>query len=324
MLISSECEILVNALRIVLTPKCNCRCSFCHNEGFQRDEEWALSPNFPKVLNAFSAFGVDGTCVTGGEPLLFDELDSTLDMVVKNLSPRIRHFTTNGLLLNDRNLGILEKYGFRRLNISVQGVTQQSYAEIMGVDGFSTVVRNISSTVAGGFVVHVNTMLLKSVNTSSSALRRCIEFWQARGVASLDLIFPYPTNRPVRNSVVDAGLIRERLAALGLRGEVSRSPYRPPKTSYRAGDMEVSLRDFIPLKDPGICGPCPAWSYCEEGISNPRISLAGRLKVCFLCRDKSEQHFDFAGDSDSAIHDKVARIIHQYAKGTNLGYVRRS
>lgn len=323
MLISSEYEILVNAPRIVLTPKCNCRCSFCHNEGFQRDEEWALSPNFPKVLNAFSAFGVDGTCVTGGEPLLFEELDRTLDMIVNNLLPRFRHLTTNGLLLNDRNLGILDKHGFRRLNVSVQGMTRKSYAAIMGVDGFSTVVENIRSAVAAGFVVHVNTMLLKGVNTSSSALRRCIEFWQARGVASLDLIFPYPTDRPVRNSVVKAGLIRERLAALGLRGEVSRSQYRPPKTSYRVGDMGVSLRDFIPLKDPGICGPCPAWSYCEEGISNPRLSLAGRLKMCFLCTDKSEQCFDFAGDSDSAIREKVAHIIHQYAEGTNLGYVRR-
>lgn len=107
---------------LLLTKRCNMKCSFCNVATFMHDKTtaWrALEGDLEKVKRIFAtplfanALLVD---ILGGEPLMVKELPS----IIAFLSQRghLTNITTNGLLLADQ-VQTLKDAGVSRINISV-------------------------------------------------------------------------------------------------------------------------------------------------------------------------------------------------------------
>lgn len=129
-------------LHLELTDSCNLRCRHCSAGQLPRNEPMLTLEELEGLFKSMKRIGTFRLGLTGGEPLLRDDLMEIIDLAVKyRLSPCL---TTNGLLLTE---GIAEELGKRELvwlNISLEGATPQTHDYIRGKGTFNQVLENVA------------------------------------------------------------------------------------------------------------------------------------------------------------------------------------
>lgn len=157
----------ITYLRVSVIDKCNLRCLYCMPRGFAnttRLEELLTNDELVELATIFAELGITKIRLTGGEPLLRPGLAE----MVRRLS-RIGGITqvamsTNGVLLK-RHAQALKEAGLQRVNVSLDTLSRERFAQITGMDQWHTVVEGIVEAKAVGLEpVKVNTVLMKGVN----------------------------------------------------------------------------------------------------------------------------------------------------------------
>ena len=65
---------MIDSLRISITQRCNLDCAYCHKEGqLSSDKELSLE-EIRKVVDAAKEVGINKIKITGGEPLLREDI----------------------------------------------------------------------------------------------------------------------------------------------------------------------------------------------------------------------------------------------------------
>ena len=118
---------------------------------------------FLRLAALFAQCGIDTVRVTGGEPLV----RKGVDQLVAGLKaiPGIRKvtMTTNGILLA-RQLPALQKAGLDSVNISLDTLRPEVFAQITARDEFSHVMEGIRAALASGLPVKLNCVPQVGVN----------------------------------------------------------------------------------------------------------------------------------------------------------------
>lgn len=159
-------------LRVSLTDRCNLRCEYCMPpEGF----DWMPTPQVLSddevirlITVAVERLGVREVRFTGGEPLLRKGLERivaatsalrTADGAVPETS-----LTTNGLGLARRARGLADA-GLTRVNVSLDSLDRQTYAELARRDRLPDVLAGIAAAADAGLTpVKLNTVLMRGRN----------------------------------------------------------------------------------------------------------------------------------------------------------------
>jgi cyclic pyranopterin phosphate synthase len=129
---------------------------FLHHDEVLRNEE------FIKLNKIFIKMGIKKIRFTGGEPLVrkgfFDIISET-----GKIDPKIELcITTNGTLL-DEHISDLKRYNVKKLNISLDTMSQERFSSLTGVDNFNTVINNIEKSLRVDFFdIKINGVLMKS------------------------------------------------------------------------------------------------------------------------------------------------------------------
>jgi len=74
----------IEYLRISVTDRCDLRCSYCLPKGFkdfQEPEEWLTFDEIARVVDAFCALGAKRFRLTGGEPLVRNNLPELVSRI---------------------------------------------------------------------------------------------------------------------------------------------------------------------------------------------------------------------------------------------------
>ena len=99
------------AIGINLTYRCNLNCSYCYIGDYLNKNEVYKSRidiSLEDIKRRVEDFEIDTIFLTGGEPLLYPNLEELLDyLYTKNIQVNI---ATNGLLINEKIINIFEKY----------------------------------------------------------------------------------------------------------------------------------------------------------------------------------------------------------------------
>ena len=120
----------IDYLRISITDRCNLGCVYCMPRGrredlFAKDEIMTPDEMVRIVRVATEGFGVRKVRLTGGEPLLREDLVSIVSRLsalgIKDLS-----LTTNGQLLGNM-AGGLKDAGLDRVNVSLDSLQKERY-----------------------------------------------------------------------------------------------------------------------------------------------------------------------------------------------------
>jgi len=215
--------------------------------------------------------GLKQVRITGGEPLLYPQLES-LVAGIRLAAPDLSiAMTTNGRLLYQRGFD-LRHAGLDRLNISLDSLDPNLYHKITGGD-LDDVLRGIESAMYVGFSApKINTVVLRGVNDheigdlATWALRRGLE------IRFLEAMPIGPAREVNRRGFFSGAEVQARLSE---RFALQPLPYEPGETARRYYASDASCSGVI-----GVIAPVSN-PFCT-GCRRMRLTAAGGLYPCLL------------------------------------------
>ena len=155
----------INYIRISITDRCNLRCRYCMPQGaaFVPQEDLLTDQEIQQVCRAAARMGISMVKITGGEPLLREGCAELVGMLKRLPGIRQVTMTTNGILLHQYLLQLLAN-GLDAVNISLDTLSENTYAQMTGKPQLSRVLANIRLAGLAGLSVKLNCVLLKGVN----------------------------------------------------------------------------------------------------------------------------------------------------------------
>ncbi len=132
-----------------ITNLCNLRCEHCYQEDFSKkyDLDWGgLKKISDNILGTLNQWNQTATIhLTGGEPLLKQELFSLLKDLDESPVVEELGIITNGLLFNEDVIQRLSKFSkLKKIKVSLDGPDEETNDSIRQEDTFDRVIKNIS------------------------------------------------------------------------------------------------------------------------------------------------------------------------------------
>ncbi len=159
----------------VFTGGCNFRCPFCHNASLVLPERAGEAPDEAETLRFLEGRRgrLDGVCVTGGEPLLHEDLPDFL-RCLRAMGYRIK-LDTNGSF-PDRLRAVVEKGLVDYVAMDVKNAPLL-YGKTVGLRGFdlTDVERSKDYLLAGHVDYEFRTTVVRGLHTAES-LRAAAEW----------------------------------------------------------------------------------------------------------------------------------------------------
>ena len=140
-------------LRISVTDRCNIRCFYCMPAEVVRFKPRAEILTFEEIerfTRVAARLGIKKLRLTGGEPLVRHNLARLVQMLAGVSGIRDIALTTNGILLADQ-VEALRDAGLRRLNISLDSLSEEVFQKISRREGLQRVLDGIFAARQAGF-----------------------------------------------------------------------------------------------------------------------------------------------------------------------------
>jgi len=146
--------------QIELTYRCNLNCIHCYCKGSEDKEKELNTYAWKKILDEIQKEGCLFLAFTGGEPLIREDFLEIYAYAKKN--GFIITLFTNGQLFNQKILDYLTKAPPYSIEITLNGITKQTYEKITQVKGsFYRVIKNIKKLVKNNLPLIIKTNLMK-------------------------------------------------------------------------------------------------------------------------------------------------------------------
>jgi cyclic pyranopterin phosphate synthase len=262
-------------LRVSVTDRCNLRCQYCSpQETFSplRQDSVLSYEEILRICGTLAELGIRKIRITGGEPLVRRDVIGLIQRIARLEGIEEVGLTTNGVLLEEY-AGDLYNAGIRRLNISLDSLIPERFAEITGKDLFSRVWKGFESSLEKGFpYLKLNSVIIRGLNDDEipSLARLCLEYpVQVRFIEYMP-VGNHSLWRPER--FLPCEDIRKRVeAALGALVPVPRSIHDGPAMLFRPGNARGSVGFISPLTH-HFCATC----------NRLRLTADGRLRLCLF------------------------------------------
>ena len=158
-------------LRISLNEHCNFSCTYCvdptrEKKQWNRVQHGKLTTvDYLAIVERLKDFvPIDYIRLTGGEPLLFKELNILISGL-KRIGISKVSLTTNAFLLEAR-VKELHDSGLDSLNVSLDAVEIDPFEAITGEKDLDRVLRGIERSVILGMPIKLNSVIMKGINDS--------------------------------------------------------------------------------------------------------------------------------------------------------------
>jgi cyclic pyranopterin phosphate synthase len=158
-------ERVVRKLRISVTDRCNFRCQFCmpttplwlpRNEILSYEE-------IHRVASILATMGVEKIRLTGGEPLMREDVERLVEMLAGIPGISSLSMTTNGFLLADK-ASSLRRAGLDSVTVSLHSLKPERFKQITG-GVYQKVVAGIKAAEQAGFQpIKVNAVIIRGCN----------------------------------------------------------------------------------------------------------------------------------------------------------------
>jgi cyclic pyranopterin phosphate synthase len=217
--------------------------------------------------------GVNKIRLTGGEPLLRENLDGFIKMICDYKPDIDLAITTNAFLLPSVAQQ-LKDAGLKRLNISLDSLKDDVAHKIAGKDVLPQVLKGIDKALEVGLGVKINMVPLKGINDNE--ILDVMEYCRERNIKVR--FIEYMENRHATQSlkgmhgreILEKVKERYTIHALGREGASPSFNYTIEETGYEFGLIDPHKHDFcencnrIRLTAEGNLIPC---LYFDEAMS---------------------------------------------------------
>lgn len=265
-------------LRISVTDQCNFRCAYCMPKevfgpgyAFLPKSEILTNEEIVSLVTSFARLGIEKVRLTGGEPLLRNDLVSLVERIHQTGAIKDLSLTTNGALL-PRYAGALKNAGLSRINVSLDSLNEKTFKLMNGDRGnVQSVLDGIDAAKAADLKVKVNMVVKKGINDSETL--PMIRYFREKSITLrfIEYMDVGNTNQWKSSEVVSAKELLNRI-----RSEFSFEPVDPNyrgevAARYRYTDIPVEFGIINSITKP-FCSDC----------NRARLSADGKLFTCLF------------------------------------------
>ncbi len=307
----------ISYLRVSVTDRCDFRCVYCMSENmtFLPKKELLTLEELDRLCSTFIRLGVRKLRITGGEPLVRREIMTFFKGMRRHLDAgdlKELTLTTNGSQL-ERFAQDLFDAGVRRVNVSLDTLDEDKFAEVTRWGRLPQVLRGIDAALEAGLKVKINTVALKGFNEDE--LFTLTEWAAAKGM-DLTFIEVMPMG-DIGNEdrIGQYWSLQDVRTQLATRYSLSDLPDSTGGPARYVGLQETGQRiGFITPLSHNFCESC----------NRVRVTCTGEIYTCLGQEGSSDLRAPLrASEGDVALEDAIRAAIALKPKGHDFDYSRQ-
>ena len=308
----------ITYLRVSVTDRCDFRCVYCMSENmtFLPKKELLTLEELDRLCSNFINLGVEKLRITGGEPLVRRGIMTFFDGMKRHLdSGKLKELTltTNGSQL-ERFADDLYAAGVRRVNVSLDTLDEQKFADIIRWGRLPQVLRGIDAAQRAGLKIKINAVALKGFNEPE--LPRITEWCAERGI-DLTWIEVMPMG--------DLGN-EDRFGQFWSLKDV-RARYAEHYTVTDLAERTGGPARYVRLEETGqkIGFITPLSHNCCESCNRVRVTCTGEIFMCLGQEDVADLRAPLRDhpDTDVPLQEAIRAAIDRKPKGHDFDYSRQ-
>ncbi|MEU2430606.1 radical SAM protein [Streptomyces sp. NPDC007861] len=312
--------------RVSLTPRCNVRCWFCHNEGdipppFTHQNRGAqprprelAADDYLTVLRTVIASGLTRVYFTGGEPLVSPLARPVLTRLPHTGPDGSYTLITNGTLVR-KHQQWLARTRLDKVKISLHYFSDETLYEIAKTRvGIAAVLDGIEAAREVFECVELNTLLQReNEHEVLPILQYALE--RRLPVQFIELV-DTDFNADHRSSAVSAQGIVDHLRTLTGDERTEIAGVGQGRRVFRVDGVEIDvIHRGLGRHHVGQCGTCPVRPQCVEGFWALRMDHAGGFQPCLLREDLRLDVLPVLDDTE-ALAAAVTHHVTAFTEGT--------
>jgi cyclic pyranopterin phosphate synthase len=308
----------ITYLRVSVTDRCDFRCVYCMSENmnFLPKAELLTLEELDRMCSAFISQGVKKLRITGGEPLVRRGIMEFFKSISRHLETGDLEeltLTTNGSQLR-RFADQLAAVGVKRINISLDTLDEQKFADITRWGRLAQVLDGIDAALDAGIRVKINTVALKGFNEEE--LEHLVEW-----CASRDMDLTFIEVMPM-GDIGNEDRLDQYWSLKDLRARLAKT-----WTLIDSDEQTGGPARYVRLEETGqkIGFITPLTHNFCESCNRVRLTCTGELFQCLGQEDQVDLRKVMRENADDAvliqaIHDAIAKK----PKGHDFDYSRQA
>jgi len=261
----------VDYVRLSVTDRCDFRCVYCMTEQMTflpRKQVLSLEEIY-EVGKAFTELGVTRLRLTGGEPLVRNNVMALVQALGRLPNLQELLLTTNGAQL-EKLAGPLREAGVNRINISIDSLDPERFRRITRVGDLNRVLTGITEAQRHGFDrIRLNAVIMKGYNDDE--VMALTDFAVERGI-DIAFIEEMPlgqvSDHDREDTVCSNDWVREQIEQHYTLSNTDSRTAGPSKYVTIPGSS--SRIGFISPMSHNFCADC----------NRVRVTVEGRLLLC--------------------------------------------
>lgn len=269
-------------LRISVTDKCNFRCHYCmpeeifgHQYEFLTKEKILTFEEIERLTRLFAKLGVTKIRLTGGEPLLRQQLPFLIQMLANIPEIQDIALTTNGYFL-EQYAQKLKEAGLKRLTVSLDTLDPDLFKKMAAKNlQLKNVLNGLRVAGELGFQpIKINTVLQRGLNDHE--ILPLIKFAKGKGhiIRFIEYMDVGNLNGWRMEEVVTAEEIVEIISAEMPVEPIEKNYQGEVANRYRYLDAEGEFGIIASVTQP-FCGDC----------TRARLSADGKIYTCLFASE---------------------------------------
>ncbi len=308
----------IKYLRVSVTDRCDFRCVYCMSENmeFLPKKDLLTLEELDRLCSAFVGPGVEKLRITGGEPLVRRGIMTFFNAMTRHLdSGALKELTltTNGSQLA-KYADDLYAAGVRRVNVSLDTLDDQKFADITRWGRLPQVIKGIDAAQKAGLRVKINAVALKGFNENELFT---LQSWCAERDMDLTFIEVMPMG-----DIGNEDRLGQYWSLNDLRKQLGER-FTLTDLAERSGGPARYIRIEETGQKIGLITPM-SHNFCES-CNRVRITCTGEIYTCL----GQEGHSDLreplrASNDDVVLEAAIHRAIGLKPKGHDFDYSRQT
>ncbi|MDA9208513.1 GTP 3',8-cyclase MoaA [Octadecabacter sp.] len=311
-------ERAITYLRVSVTDRCDFRCVYCMSENmtFLPKKELLTLEELDRMCTNFIRLGVEKLRITGGEPLVRRGIMTFFDAMSRHLeSGALKELTltTNGSQL-EKYADDLFSAGVRRINVSLDTLDDDKFAEITRWGRLPQVIRGIDAAQKAGLRVKINAVALADFNDSELF---DLQAWCAERDMDLTFIEVMPMG-----DIGNEDRITQYWSLNDLRSQLEER-FTVTDLAERTGGPARYIRLEETGQKIGLITPL-SHNFCES-CNRVRITCTGEIYTCLGQEGHSDLRAPLRANNDDAhLEAAIRAAIGLKPKGHDFDYSRQT
>ncbi|SFQ69780.1 GTP 3',8-cyclase MoaA [Donghicola eburneus] len=308
----------ISYLRVSVTDRCDFRCVYCmaENMTFLPKKELLTLEELDRLCSTFVRLGVEKLRITGGEPLVRRDIMKFFNSMSRHLeSGALKELalTTNGSQL-ERFADDLYAAGVRRVNVSLDTLDEQKFADVTRWGRLPQVLRGIDAAQKAGLRVKLNAVALKGFNEPE--LFDIVEW-----CASRDMDLTWIEVMPM-GDLGNEDRLDQYWSLKDLRRQLAER-YTLTDLTERTGGPARYVRIEETGQKIGFITPL-THNFCES-CNRVRLTCTGELFMCLGQEDRADLRAPLRmSDNDALLENAIRDAIKLKPKGHDFDYSRQT